>query len=219
MTQDNASDSVIPSTSSVASAELAGQMTQDNTPDYVIPQQYQFAKINAFRIGVCAFFDVRGHQIDARLHDGAPTLQDIIDKLPSFNTYGSESEITNSDELVDPQDLRIEPGVGLRKQVHWLTAEEEYVSGKHDAITIVCVEGENDHGEAVYAYFSVRLERLNAIYAWVRRGYLYTMPFGRRIKEGIGTRDPELRELMFDNWLFLDDRIVVKIINRKADSD
>lgn len=191
-------------------------MAQDNAPDYLIPPQYQFAKIGSFRIGVCAFFNMADHPLDRPLADGAPTIQGIIDKLPSFNSYGAKLDVTPSDELVDPKDFCSAPVSGLRESVSWLTFEEEALAGAHDAITVVCVEGQNDAGEAVYAYFSVRLENLNAIYAWVRRGYLYAMPFGRRIQEGAGTRDRDVIEAMFDNWLFLDDQLVVKIIDRKA---
>jgi hypothetical protein len=193
-------------------------MTPDDTSDYLIPEPNQFTAITSFRIGVCAFFGVDGDRRDTPLYDNAPTLQDIIDKLPSFNTYGDRLDVTTSDELVDPKDFSSQTATGLREPVRWLTAEEEYVAGQHDAITVVCVEGRNNADQPAYAYFSVRLERLNAIYAWVRRGYLYTMPFGRRVQEGVGMRDRDVVEVMFDSWLFLDDRIVIKIIRRKAGS-
>lgn len=204
------------------------QLGEDDGKEFPFPPTVEpdtqevkaFKDVRWVKIGVIAYFSVTDE-------DG-PMLTEIATKLYSLCDKPGPVDPTNDSQLVDPDALNSREPIGhgieqclfdeVREELNPITVAD--VASKHDGISIVFLHVLTLEGKPVSLYMSVRVEKLMRFFEQIKNGEIITIAdYGRIIHQIDGLPSREDFDMMFDNWLFVNRYLPVKLLARKAGGD
>jgi len=179
-------------------------------------EEFYIDKPEFIKVGVIAFFE----------SPEVEEIREIAIKTALLNTMPDAIEFTSADELVDPDGLSddvVEPAKYSDRRAeigeNLLTNAEVVLSGKRDGICIFFVMGTDPQGQKAFAYFSIRVERINTLAKQITKNRITPSDVGRVVHQGLGVPSKSDIDDMFDNWLFTARKTTIKYIARKAGGD
>lgn len=187
-------------------------MPTPETPTDTQSNNFLIKDVCWFQLGVIACFDVKEDDEKDKMTELAKEFYSLCDEsgpiLPS-----------TGDELVDPHpdmsfiENRIERKLIEEMEFAYLNEAEQ-----HDTICIAFIVASTIDDKRTYFYMSIRSERLPEFYQKIQTDEAIKPTDYGRIVWGESETPPtqEDRDSMFDNWLFCEDFLPLKLIDRKA---
>lgn len=169
-----------------------------------------------FQLGVIAFFDVVTEEDRSKMTNLGLELYALCDE-PGPGLASTGDQIVNP----DPPEISylencVEQKIPEELDLKFLRQAEQ----RHDGIAIAYIIAATPENELVYLYMSVRSENIVSLY---EKGFsgeeLNLVDYGRVIHHSAHPPTNEERDMMFDNWLFCEYFLPIKLIARRAGGD